>query len=146
MKTSATRMRFRAYPTGVKLSLAVYVLAFLIGTSTHVDGLLHGWWFTGHPLLNAYWSSLVLLDPLAIVLLLRAPRAGLLLALAIMITDVGINSAATYIYIDAARPYGVDYFVQLQSAFLGFVLGSAPFLWPHLGRSAAARCASCGSA
>ena len=73
------------------------------------------------------------LQPLAIVLLLRFPRAGLIAALAIMLTDVGINSLAALIYWSASSRYAVGYFVQLQTAFLGFVLGSAPFLWRHLG-------------
>jgi hypothetical protein len=83
-----------------------------------------------HPFLNAYWASLTFLDPLVVFLLIRSPRMGLLLAVAIMVTDVGVNSIATYFNTDGR--YAVDYFVQLQTAFLGFVLGSAPFLWAQL--------------
>ncbi len=66
-----------------------------------------------------------------VFLLFRFPKAGLLLALTIMVTDVGINSLATFLYFDNDGHYAVDYAVQLQTAFLGFVLGSAPFLWPQ---------------
>lgn len=109
--------------------LITYIAAFCIGTATHLDGLLHWRWFPHHPLLNIYWTSLAVLDPLAAFLLIRAPKAGLLLALVVILTDVGINSAGSYLYLDAGGRYAVDYFVQLQSAFLGFLLGSAPFVW-----------------
>jgi hypothetical protein len=123
-------MRLQSYPRRVQLTLAVYAIAFLIGTSTHLIGALRGWWMPSHPFLNAYWASLTFLDPLAVLLLFRSPRIGLLLAVAIMVSDVGLNSLATYFNTDGH--YAVDYFVQLQSAFLGFVLGSAPFLWAQL--------------
>lgn len=63
---------------------------------------------------------------------------GLLLALVIMLTDVAINSAVSYLYLDAHGGYAVGYFVQLQSAFLGFMLGSAPFVWTYVRRRATA--------
>lgn len=52
-----------------------------------------------------------------------------MLALAIMLSDVAINSVAEYLFVDAPGPYAVSYFVQLQTAFLGFLLGSLPFVW-----------------
>ena len=118
----------------VRVALGVYVLAFLVGTGTHVDMLVHGWALAHHRLVNAYWTALTLIDPLVIILLLRFPRIGLLAALLTMVSDVGINSLVTYLYSDTAGHYAVDVFVQLQTAFLGFVLGSAPFLWGHFSR------------
>ena len=131
MPTRTAWNQLKSYPAWVKLTLAVYAIAFLIGMSTHLIAILNGWWFPHHPLLNAYWTSLTFLDPLVVLLLFRSPRSGLLLALAVMLTDVSINSLATYLYPDATGEYSIDYRVQLQTAFLGFVLGSAPFLWPH---------------
>lgn len=128
----------KSYPTGTRLVLLVYVVAFSVGTATHLNSIFHGWWLPHHPLLNSYWASLALLDPLAIVLLLRAPKAGLLLALVIMVTDVGINSAVSYMYLDPGGGYAVNYFVQLQSVFLGFLIGSAPFVWRYVRRQGAA--------
>ena len=90
----APRKWTRSYPLGVRLVLLIYIVAFAIGTTTHLDSILHGWWFPRHPLLNAYWTSLALVDPLTIILLLRAPRLGLPLALVVMVTDVAINSVA----------------------------------------------------
>jgi len=111
-----------------------YVVAFAIGTVTHLNSILHGWRLPHHPLLNTFWASLVLLDPLIIILLVCAPRLGLPLAVFIMLADVGINSAASYLYLNAGGQYAVNYFVQLQSIFLGFLLGSAPLVWTHVGR------------
>ncbi len=73
--------RLQSYPRWVKLTLTVYAVAFLIGTSTHLNVLFHGGWLPHHPFLNTYWTALTFLDPLVIFLLLRSPRARLLLAL-----------------------------------------------------------------
>jgi membrane protein HdeD len=135
MPTNSAWKRLIAYPRWVQISLSVYAAGFLIGTSTHVSVLLHGWFLPHHPLLNSYWTALTFLDPLVVVLLLFAPRAGLVLAVGIMLSDVGVNSLATYT--DAQGKYLVDYFVQLQTLFLGFVLGSAPFIWTVTPRRAA---------
>jgi hypothetical protein len=71
---------------------------------------------------------------LTIFLLVRFPRAGLLLALAIMVADVGVNAFVAYMYLPPPGGYVADPGAQANSVFLGFVLGSAPFLWPRLGR------------
>ncbi len=128
----APRKWIRSYPLGIRLVLLMYIVAFAIGTTTRLDSILHGWWFPKHPLLNAYWTSLVLVDPLTIILLVRAPRLGLPLALIVMVTDVTINSTASYLYVDAGGRYAVDIFVQLQTAFLGFLLGSTSFVGAHV--------------
>jgi membrane protein HdeD len=130
--------RLRSYPTWVKLTLTVYSIGFLIGTTTHLIAFLNGWWLPHHPLINTYWGSLTFLDPLVVFLLLRFPRTGLLLSLVIIASDVGVNSLATYLYFDSDGRYAVDYFIQLQTAFLGFVLGSAPFLWAQFNVKSAA--------
>jgi hypothetical protein len=124
--------RLKSYPIEVKVTLAMYAICFLIGTSTHLIATWNGWWLPHHPAINTYWSSLTVLDPLVVVLLLRSPRSGLVLALAIMLSDVAINSIVTYFYLDSSGRYAVDYHVQLQTAFLGYVLGSTPFLWSRL--------------
>ena len=104
----------------------------------HVYVILIGWQLPHHPYVTAYWTSLAVFDPLAVFLLIFAPRKGLLLALVIMLTDVAINSGVTYMELPPASPYAVDSAVQLQTAFLGFVLGSIPFLWRYLGLKDAA--------
>ena len=78
--------------------------------------------------INAYWTSLAGLDLLAALSLWRHLRLGLTLTLAIMLSDVMVNSYVTY---------GLDIPVsfaplQAQTLFLGFVLGCVSFLWPQL--------------
>ena len=126
---------WRAYPPWVRAVLGVYVLAFAVGTGTHLDALVHGWGFAHHPLLNAYLTLLTVVDPVVIWLVLRVPRAGVIAALLTMLTDVGINSVVSYLYFSTPGHYAVNDFVQLQTVFLGFVLGSAPFLWMHFSAS-----------
>jgi hypothetical protein len=113
-----------------RIALAVYIVCFAVGTVSHaldfwVLGLRPYSW--GPPLLEAFWSSLVLLDPAAAgLLLLGKRRAGLVLAAIIMVCDVAANSYAFFVL-------GIEGFaiaLPLQAAFLGFVLGSIGFLWP----------------
>lgn len=118
-------------PKRIKLRryiLLLYSVAFAIGTTTHLQDIFqHGWHtYTFEPIwLEHYWSSLAIFDPLAIVLLWTRIRAGLVTALAIMVSDVMINSYALYVLeIDMSLPH-----LQLQTVFLGFVMGSLPFLW-----------------
>jgi hypothetical protein len=47
-------MRLQSYPRRVQLTLAVYAIAFLIGTSTYLIGVLRGWWMPHHPFLNEH--------------------------------------------------------------------------------------------
>jgi hypothetical protein len=140
MKTTAALMRLRSYPLSVKLALAVYALAFSFGTCVHVTILLHLWGPPPHPVSQSLmygYDTLAFLDPLVIFLLFRFPRAGLLLALAILLADVGVNTAYMYSHPPIGR-YAADYGGHANSIFLGFVLGSAPFLWSYLGRTDAA--------
>lgn len=113
-----------------RIALAVYIICFTIGTVSHaldfvVLGLRPYNW--GPPMLEAFWSSLVVLDPVAAGLLLFGKRrAGLVLAAIIIVCDVVANSYAVFVL-------GIEGFavaLPLQAAFLGFVLGSIGFLWP----------------
>ena len=60
-------------------------------------------------------------------LLSRFRRSGLLLAAAIMMADVAANTYALV----ALNIRAFSLAVPLQAIFLGFVLGSLPFLWPR---------------
>ena len=113
-----------------RIALAVYVLCFAIGAVSHALDFIalgprpYSW---GPPLLETFWSSLVVLDPAAAGLLLFGKRrAGLALAAIIMVCDVAANSYAFFVL-------GIEGFtlaLPLQAAFLGFLLGSIGFLWP----------------
>jgi hypothetical protein len=77
-----------------------FLAVCLIGASAlHIRDLLrHGWLpYRFAPFaLNAYWTSLTFLDPLAAILLLWRPSAGLLLALLIIASDVALNLFARF--------------------------------------------------
>lgn len=114
-----------------RIVLGLYVACFGIGAANHAhDFIRYGWrpYNWGPWLLEAFWSSLVILDALTILLLLsRFKRLGLLLAVTIMVFDVAAN---TY----ALVGLGISAFglvVPLQATFLGFILGSISFVWPR---------------
>jgi hypothetical protein len=115
--------------------LAVYVLGFAAGTTSHVvdilrSGLLpHNRYHWG---VNLFWTSLAFFDPLAIVLLLRRARAGILLAGMIMLLDVAVNLAAgvhEYVATGQFRMWGL----YTQVPFAVFILATAPSLWNAFG-------------
>ena len=104
---------WRAHPPWVRAVLGVYVLVFAIGTGTHLDALVHGWGFAHHPPLNAHRTLRVMVDPVVIWLVLRIPRAGVIAALVTMLTDVGTNSAVSYLYFSTPGHDALNNFVQL---------------------------------
>jgi hypothetical protein len=103
----------------------------------HARDIVNGGWlpYTSVPTaVNWYWTSLTALDLLAATLLFIQPKAGLLLTLVIIVSDVGINSYVRY-SVRSEGWYG-EVSLQLQTLFLGFVLGSFAFLvgstvWPR---------------
>lgn len=114
-----------------RVILGVYVVCFAIGAFNHARDFLsygmrpYNW---APPLLEAFWSALFLLDLATIgLLLLSRLRVSLALATMIMVFDVAANAYGFFIL-------GISGFavaLPLQATFLGFVLGSAPFLWPN---------------
>ena len=114
----------------IRVIIGIYITCFGIGVFNHArDFAAYGWrpYDWGPFLLEVFWSLLIFLDALAIMLLLsRFRRAGLVLAASIMIGDVAAN---TYALIALSIP-AFGFSVPLQATFLGFVLGSLPFVWP----------------
>jgi hypothetical protein len=105
--------------------------ALSIGTCTHVENC----WRAGYlPLprqpfvFNLYWTSLTLFDPLAAVLLVLRPRAGLVMSAIIMLSDIAINAYAF-------RPSGalsMEWPFWLQVTFASFLLVASPYCWRSL--------------
>jgi hypothetical protein len=117
----------------VRLLFAVYSLCFLGASFNHTRDLWEGGFlpYRNDPLpFNVYWTSLTLLDTLAVVLLWTVPRAGLVLAGLIMVSDVAINSIATY-YLDQ-RDLFDNVTVPAQALFCLFVLATAPWAWKRV--------------
>jgi hypothetical protein len=112
-----------------------YALCFMVAGLGHVaDIWSEGWmpYVEAPDALNFYWTSLAAADFSAVVLLLARPRVGLALAILIMVSDVLINSYATY----AIHVLAPDWPLQLQSLFLGLVLGGTPYLWKKTSKMA----------
>lgn len=107
---------------------AVYIAAFGVATFNHAQVLIVGGWlpYRGVSLwINAYWTSLTVLDALAIVLLVFRPRWGLGLAILIMISDVAVNG-----YVASMGLPGQFWSpaLAMQATFLVFVLLTARWL------------------
>lgn len=115
--------------TGRRLVIVIYIIALAVGTSTHINdivtnGILP---YRNAPMwLNIYWTTLTLLDPLAILLLCIRLRAGVFLTLATMVTDVAFNSYAGLVIWKISFFQNVP--LLLQAAFLAFVVLTAPRL------------------
>ncbi|HTP24917.1 MAG TPA: hypothetical protein VMK12_04560 [Anaeromyxobacteraceae bacterium] len=109
-----------------KITFCLYVLAFLIGAYNHVIQLVHGGlfpysrWWGASMILNVYWTMLTVLDPLAVLLLLTSLRTGCVLSLAIMVSDVGVNTYAEFAY--WKQPLLQSYGLMFQTGFLVFLL------------------------
>ena len=110
---------------------SIWIAAFALGTYTHLWWVLHaGFMPTPEAPLwaNIYWTSLTVLDPLAILLIvLGRARAAIVLALSIMISNVIINSWASF----GLNLSGFEVSLPMQTAFFGFVAGSSLYLWPR---------------
>lgn len=123
------KIDFLKYPKTIKILLAIYVLGFAIGTTTHVIDLLN------HGLIlnkdvptwkNLYWVSLTFLDFLTIILILRRSIVPALIASnLIIISDVLINTNGfTFERLGNAD----DYKIFLQIIFGLYILTSTPII------------------
>jgi hypothetical protein len=116
------RLSVAAFPRVVQGILFVYSLGFL-----------HGWLaWPVPPAIGLYWDALTFLDPLTVLLLWRRPRIGLAVAVAIMVSDVSVN---TFVYRAGYFGPSIPQMVPLslfdQALFGLFVVVTAPLVW-HL--------------
>jgi hypothetical protein len=135
-------MRIRR-PWGLIVRLA-YAACLLGATVNHARivaeyGLL--WDYGGVPVASAaFWTSLTLLDPLTVILLVARPNAGVLATAVIIIADVVHNIWITASYANSQRFIATavsDPFLVSQVAFLLFVIVTVPVAWKRGERSAA---------
>ena len=112
-----------------QVALGVYVACFALGAAFHLRDFIADAPFPyrfGPLPLQVFWTALLPLDvATASAILFGRRRTGVTLALATMVGDVAANSYAWL----GLRMWQFGYAVQLQSLFLGFVVGSAPPLW-----------------
>ena len=111
-----------------KVCLFIWCLCLFVAGATHVfDNIYFGFlpYRFAPDWLNIYWSSLAILDLLAVFLLIKYRNLGIILTLCIMVSNIVINSIAVYwLHVISERLP-----LQLQTLFLGFCLGSAYWLW-----------------
>ncbi|WP_327660527.1 MULTISPECIES: hypothetical protein [unclassified Streptomyces] len=87
--------RWCCQPLWVRLTLAVYLLGFLVGCRTHIadvarDGI-HAYAMFPQVPLQVFFVGLVVLDPLVVVLVALVRREGVWLAGAVMVVDLSAN-------------------------------------------------------
>ena len=119
---------------GQYVALIIWTAAFLIGAANHGRDIAAGGWlpYRFAPLgCNVFWTMLLPVDLAVVALLWLRRPVGLWLGVAVMIADVGVNSWVIYDRGIAALASSL----QLQSLFLGFVLGSIAWLLPSRVRS-----------
>lgn len=105
----------------------IWIVGFLVGTTTHVIDLVVGAAdvYAGFPGgVRAYWVSLTVLDPLAVVLTAFRLRAGVVLGVAIIVSDVILNTVV-FAVIGGLGAGGL----VMQAVFGVVVVATAPLLW-----------------
>lgn len=126
-------MRWSGVPVAARVVVAVVVVVLLYGTGVHVVQLAVGGadpYPAAPSWLAAYYVSLVVLDPLAAVLLLRRNRVGIVLAVAVLATDAAANGYANFI-LDQAAGFSVGRAaVVVVAGLAAALLASVRRLWP----------------
>ncbi len=134
-KHRTMRVKWLEYPVAVRIILVIYSIGFLGGTHSHMTGIWYNGFFAQKaPLLfNLYWDSLTLFDPLTVLLLWTRPRAGVGLAVGIMLTDIPVN-AYSYAsgYFGPPVPGMITTWLFTQSLFATFVFVTAPVVLEKL--------------
>lgn len=114
------------WPIAIRM---LYALCLAGAAYNHLRiALDHGlWWdYGGIPLFyQIFWTSLTFIDPLAVLLLLVQPRAGLVLTATIIVVDVLVNASATVVIGPDWQSLGA------QMLFLAFVLATIGRAWPR---------------
>ncbi|MFD1874860.1 hypothetical protein [Hymenobacter bucti] len=83
--------------------------------------------------IGLYWDALTVLDLLTVLLLWWRPKLGLWLAVAIMVSDISVNTRVYLAgYFGAPRAHMVPLSLFEQSLFGLFVLLTAPLAYTQL--------------
>ncbi len=87
-------------PQWARWVLAVYLIGFVQGTGVHIRDLvrggIHAYSAVPQVWIQVFFVSLVVLDPLVVVLAAFVRRAGIWLAGAVMMVDVAANWIANW--------------------------------------------------
>lgn len=91
--------RWQGAPRSVRITALAVVVVLAYGTAVHVVQLVASG-FDAYPdlpgWLTTYFTALTVLDPLAAVLLARRRRSGVVLAVAVLVSDAAANGIANY--------------------------------------------------
>jgi len=120
----------------VRVIFTIYTIGFLYGTKNHIQDIIRdglgGYLYVPLPV-NIYWTSLTVLDPLVVILLIYFPFWGMSLAIFIMASDITVNSAVTLYYFLQTGMFANGR-LGLQIAFGLFVFLTVPFAWKRIAR------------
>lgn len=111
----------------------VWVLGFLVGTTTHTAELIVGGVnaYSGFPLgVRLFWVSLTLLDPATALLIIFRRRSGIVLGIAVIVADIAVNWTV-FVMVGGLSLFGVI----SQSLFAVLILVTARPLWRWFGQS-----------
>ena len=116
--------------------LVVWIVGFLIGTTTHVLDLVAGGLETYAEFptaLRLFWVSLTVIDPITAALLALRRRAGIVLALIVILADIAVNWTV-FATVGGNPLFGV----VNQTVFAAILLATAPILWRWFGTPSSA--------
>ncbi len=142
MESSVARRKIALVRRGSLIVRSIWAACLLVAATNHVRVLLqHGlfWDYGGVGWGSAaYWSSLTILDPIAAALLFARPKAGIILTIAIIVTNVIHNLALTARYAPAGEllaRLASSPFLLSQIGFMLFVGATARIAWNGIERS-----------
>ncbi len=128
------------------LVLAIYSACFIGAAFNHTRDIWANGFLvhSGRPIwTHIFWTLLTFVDPLVpLLILLRRVKPAILLATAIMLADVAVNTHYAYNHRDTVYSGNID--LVAQTAFFGFVLCTAPLLWTHADNQAVNRSGEVG--
>lgn len=121
-------------PPAVRATVAGYVLLLAFGTAVHVVQLVVGGSdpYPGLPVwLVGYFIGLTVADPLAAVLLWQRRRSGVVLAVAVFVTDAAANGWANYALDPAGGVTAGRVGQGVITALTLLLVATTPRLWRH---------------
>ena len=136
--------RWQGAPTPVRTVALGLVLVLVYGTAVHVVHLVTAGFapYPGLPgWLKTYFTALAVLDPLAAVLLARRCRSGVVLTVAVLVSNSAANGFANYVLDPAQGVTAGRAGHAVITLLAGVACAAAPALW----RSAGAASSSAGT-
>jgi len=111
----------------------VWVIGFLVGTTTHAADLIVGGLnaYSAFPVgVRLFWVALTILDPVTAALIIFRRRSGILLGGAVILADIAVNWTVF------AVVGGLSAFGNIsQSLFAVLIFATARPLWVWFGQS-----------